>query len=382
MEGVYEPIVEAVAAPAPPRARRDALWPGYALTALVAALAYGVHFLPVQPFRVVRDATVRHPISAAILAILMGLLIRNLLPIPASVTAGCKRVIKKVIPLAIVLTGAGLNLVHVGSVGIPALVITMLCMGIAIGAAVYFGRMLGLGQKVAMLIGAGTGICGNSAIVAVAPLIDARDEDLVLSIGTVNLFGLVVMLVCPLLGGALHLGHEAFGIWAGTSIHAVPQVVAAGFALSPEAGSLATLVKLVRVTLLAPLVFVLALVYARNRATTGQSGRHVLVHYARLVPWFVWGFVVMATLGTLGLIPSLRFEPAGFLGGTGGEMTLSLVGLLTGAGKLLLTLAMAAIGLEVNVRLLAGVSTRAVLTGLVASAVLAAASLALIKLLL
>ena len=229
-----------------------------------------------------------------------------------------------------------------------------------------------------MLIGAGTGICGNSAIVAVAPLIEAEDEDLVLSIGTVNLFGLLAMLACPMLAGTLGLGDEGFGVWAGTSIHAVPQVVAAGFAYSADAGTLATLVKLMRVALLAPLVFVLALIYARHHAVPEKGGSRFIVRYARLVPWFVWGFVLMATMSTLGLIPTLQFEPMEFLGR--GASQVSLQSAMTGAGKLLLTLAMAAIGLEVNIRLLVGVSGRAVVTGLLSTLALMAASFWMIRL--
>ena len=111
MEGVYErPVVEkrsAAAAKAPPK---DSVWPGYWLTALTAAIAYGIHYLPFAPFEVVSESGVRRPVSAAIVAILGGLLIRNLLPVPGSIMEGCKAVVRKAIPLTIVLTGAGLNL--------------------------------------------------------------------------------------------------------------------------------------------------------------------------------------------------------------------------------------------------------------------------------
>src|SRR6202000_1723303 len=110
-------------------------------------------------------------------------------------------------------------------------------------------------------------------------------EDLMLSIGTVNILGLVLMFLLPAIGGLLHLRDEAFGIWAGTTIHAVPQVVAAGFAYSAAAGALATLVKLVRVTLLAPFLFVVGYLYARRK------GSQVSIQYARLVPPFVYGFL-------------------------------------------------------------------------------------------
>jgi len=170
------------------------------------------------------------------------------------------------------------------------------------------------------------------------------------------------------LGGVLAMGHEAYGVWAGTTIHAVPQVVAAGLAHSPDAGTLATAVKMLRVALLAPLVFVLVIVGARGRAAANQ-GRPSMVRYMRLVPWFVWGFVLMALLGTFGLLPTLRL----------GEADVSLVKMLTTIGKILLTLAMAAIGLEVNARELAGVGRRAVIAGLGSTIVLAAVSLALIR---
>lgn len=380
MEGVYESLVDVVPAEtkAAPRERH---WIGMVAAAAVAAGAYGIHYLPVEPFRVVQDSVVRRPVSAAILAILLGMLVSNLFPIGRAAAAGCKLVVKKGIPVAIVLMGAGLNLAELKSIGLSVLGITLASIGIAISAAVLIGRAMGNRGKLSLLIGAGTGICGNSAIVAVAPLIEAEDEDIVLSIGTVNLLGLVAMLACPLLGGLMHMPSQAFGIWAGTSIHAVPQVVAAGFAYSPDAGTLATLVKLVRVTCMAPMVFVFAMVFARRAASRGGTDR-VVFHYARSVPWFVWGFLATSLLATLGLIPSVHFAPAGVLADRVGDVRLSLIDASSSAGHLLLALAMAAIGLEVNIRGLARVSGRAVLTGVLASVVLGLASLGLIQLLL
>lgn len=379
MEGIYEPLVSA-AAPAATVSKRALLAPGYVLAAGVAALAYMAHVLPWAPFTVADGSGVRHPVSATIIAILVGLACRNLLSLPDAIRAGCKHAVKKVIPLAIVLTGAGLNLADLGAVGLTALSITVVCIVVAVVGAYYIGRLLGLNWKTSLLLGAGTGICGNSAIVAVAPLIDAEDDDLVLSIGAVNLFGLVAMLIWPVVGGMLELSDEMFGVWSGTSIHAVPQVVAAGFAYSPEAGTLATLVKLVRVTMLAPLVFVLAILYAKHHRGDPSSSGELTVHYTRLVPWFVWGFVLLAVCNTLGLLPTLNFQLSGILSGTDGATTVSapVAKWMTGAGKICLTLAMAAIGLEVNLRALAGVGGRALRAGLISTALLGALSLILI----
>ncbi len=382
MEGIYEPVV-AAPAPAVPAPKHVVLLPGYVVAAVVAVLAYVIHSLPFAPFTLASNSGVRHPVSAAIIAILVGLVFRNTLSLPDALKTGCRHVVKKVIPAAIVLTGAGLNLANIASIGFTALAVVMLCIAVGILAGYYVGRVVGLSWKTALLLGTGTGICGNSAIVAVAPLIDAEDDDLVLSIATVNLFGLLAMLAWPVVGGLLQLGDEMFGLWVGTSIHAVPQVVAAGFAFSSEAGTLATLVKLVRVTMLAPLVFILAVMYAKHHTTESTANHKLTVRYARLVPWFVWGFVAFAVLNTLGLLPTLDFRLADVLSSTGAsrDISVALGSLMTGMGKVLLTVAMAAIGLEVNLRMLAGVGKRALQAGLLSTTALGAASLALISVL-
>jgi uncharacterized integral membrane protein (TIGR00698 family) len=237
-------------------------------------------------------------------------------------------------------------------------------MAVSMLASIWIGRALGVLHRTRMLIGAGTAICGTSAIVAVAPLIDAEDQDLMLSIGTVNILGLALMFLLPAAGGLLHLSNEAFGVWAGTTIHAVPQVVAAGFAYSASAGALATLVKLVRVTMLAPLLFLIGLLQAR------RSGSSVAIRYSRLVPPFVYGFLALALCNTLGLFPVLQFRFGNW----------PLADLLANLGEVLLAVSMAAMGLEVNIRFLAHTGGRAVLTGAAASLVLCVTSLLLIRL--
>src|SRR6267154_3243741 len=200
MEGVYSlPVIEKrVEQPKAPT--RDSVWPGYYLTALTAAIAYGVHYLPFAPFQVASASGVRRPISSAIVAILAGVLIRNLFPVPGSIVEGCKVIVRKAIPLTIVLTGAGLNLALLATIGAKAMMITVVCISVAVASSYNIGRLLGLWSKTSLLIGVGTAICGNSAIVAVAPLIDAADEDLMLSMSTVNLLGLPLMFLFPIAG--------------------------------------------------------------------------------------------------------------------------------------------------------------------------------------
>ena len=117
-------------------------------------------------------------------------------------------------------------------------------------------RALKLPAKLGVLLGVGTAICGGTAIVATAPVIEAEEKDVVFSVATVTLLGLIAMFTLPIIGQFLHLTSKAFGIWAGLAIHQTPQVIAAGFSYSPEAGGTATIVKLARVCLLAPVVFI------------------------------------------------------------------------------------------------------------------------------
>jgi uncharacterized integral membrane protein (TIGR00698 family) len=366
MEGLHELPRAAAPRPKPRGPSLRETWQGYLLSVLVAALSYALHYLPFPPFRVMSASGARYPVSAAIIAIVGGVLVRNVLPLPHSSVESAKGLARRLIPIMIVLSGAGLNLWRVATVGYTALFITLVCIGVSMGATIWLARLFGVWHRTGLLIGAGTAICGTSAIVAVAPLIDAEDQDMMISIGTVNILGLLLMFVLPAVGGVLHLKDDAFGVWAGTSIHAVPQVVAAGFAYSAPAGALATLVKLVRVTLLAPFLFVVGFLYARRK------GSAVSIQYARLVPPFVYGFLALSLLNTLGLLPVLQFR----FGAP------PLADILTNLGELLLTLSMAAMGLEVNVRFLAHTGGRAVLTGAAASVVLCAVSLLLIRMLL
>lgn len=364
MEGVYARPVAEIKAPPQLRPPKTSPLSGYVLTLAATGFAYLVHYLPFPPFRVTGASGVRHPLSAAIIAMLAGIAVRNLIRLPAYVVESARGMPRRVIPASIVLTGAGLNLAAIASIGIRALMITLACLTVALASSIWLGAMTRLVRKTAILIGAGTAICGTSAIVAVAPLIQAEDQDMLLAIGTVNILGLAFMFAMPLLGSLMHLSDQAFGVWAGTSIHAVPQVLAAAFSYSQPAGALATLVKLVRVALLAPLIFGLGIWHSRQ-AGAGKTE----IHYHRLVPAFVWGFLVLASLNTADLLPVVQFR-------FGAYPTSSM---LTDASELLLAISMAAMGLEVNIVQFSKIGGRAMLVGTLSGLILLATSLLLIR---
>lgn len=311
-------------------------------------------------------------------------MVRNTMRLPTHLLTGCKVIVRRAIPVAIVLLGAELQFARMADLGHAAwriIVVIVTCILLSVSIAWVVGRMLGLSRQASLLIGAGTAICGNSAVVAVAPLIKSNEEDLSWSVGTINAVGLLTMLVLPPLGAAMHLGGHEFGVWSGTTIHAVPQVVAAGFTYGNEAGAMATLVKLVRVAMLAPLVFLLALATASRSRGGSNEGRALTVHYARLVPWFVWGFMALSVLNSVGLIPGLSFPPATIFNPGPEEFRLSMVKVLTQTGTALLTLAMGAIGLELGLAGMMKVGKSIFLCGVATTAALLTGSYALIRLL-
>ncbi len=335
-----------------------ALWYGYLAAAMISMVAFAAHHY-------------YRPLSAAILAVLIGAVLRNFSLVPIHALNGCRRLVKQVLPITIILTGATLNLTDVGR-GWPQLLVVMVAITVGTGVAIVAGRLLGASRKTSILVGAGTSICGNSAIISVAPVIRATDEDLLLSISTINILGLVIMVVLPLAGTGLGMSPEIFGVWAGATVHAVPQAIATGLAFGPEGGATATLVKLMRVAMLAPFVLLIG-VLARRREGASQE-----VRYFSLLPPFLWGFTLLALLNTLGLLPEVTFRPLG----SSVPIVAATATSLAELGNLLLILSMAAMGMEVNIRQLVRSGGPALVTGLLVSTLQCAATWLAIRLLL
>jgi uncharacterized integral membrane protein (TIGR00698 family) len=334
-----------------PAASRAPDWRAWSLCLLVAVGAYFLRHL----LREFRDVP-----GPAILALIAGVILGNFSPLRPAWTDGCGRVIKRGIPYAILLIGAGLDLSILSDpkLGLAGLLTVILTMVVAFASSLLFARLLGLSRGTGLLLGAGTAICGNSAIVAVAPVVKARDEEMVLSLGVINLLGVLVMLAVPPLVRLLGLTAETGGVIAGTTVHAVPQAIAAGDSLGERALELATLFKLVRVALLAPMVVLIAMLFARGK---GKPRGGLL----RAVPWFIWGFVAMAALKTVG-----------WLDWTVGGETAAWEALKAG-GKFLLAVVMAAVGIGIRLRAFLRIGPRALAAGALATAAMLAVAVAL-----
>lgn len=318
------------------------LIPGIIAAAAVSALAIAIGDVEESLFG-------RAVVEPLVMAILIGMLVRTGLgPIPKT-EPGIRLVAKDVLEVAVCLLGATMDVPRLFASG-PALaagIVAIVCVALACGYAI--GRTAGLSPNLALLVATGNAICGNSAIAAVAPVIGADREDVAASIALTAVLGVIVVVTLPLLIPAFGLSHYQYGVLAGLTVYAVPQVLAASFAVSALSGQVATVVKLARVLMLGPVVTFFAL-RARRASSATLSLR-------RLVPWFVLGFIALATLRSVAIIPE----------STAGEAKL-VAGWLTIA-------AMAALGLSVDVRAVRQVGARVVVA--VAGSLLALIALAL-----
>ncbi len=349
--------------------------PGVLVSIAVTLVAMFLSELPFPPFTVSGN---RHPIEPVMMAIILGMILSNCWALPKSLQPGIKFSVKKILPLGIILLGARLNFFDLVHVGIEGLVLSVVETVVALLLLAVLTKLMKLPSKLGALLGIGTAICGGTAIVATAPVIEAEEKDVVFSVATVTLLGLIAMFTLPFLAHLMDMSSKAFGIWAGLAIHQTPQVVAAGFAYSAEAGQTATIVKLARVCLLAPVVFLIGVVYARRNAAKTGSIEKKKVNYLRMFPMFVIGFLAMALLKTMGLLPNLTLHVTkGVL--EAGNHEVSLAAWLEQASKICITISMAGVGLETKFLAMRQTGLKPFVASLLAVLILATLILVLIK---
>jgi uncharacterized integral membrane protein (TIGR00698 family) len=332
----------------PPR-RRQWIGPGLVATLVVSTIAVAGGQLEERAFG-------RAVIEPLVLAILIGMAVRTVVGAWDDGEPGIRFASKNVLEVAVFLLGATMDLPRLFAsgpalaLGIVVLVVTALIAGFAIG------RAAGLSKNLAILVACGNAICGNSAIAAVAPVIDADTNDVAASIALTAVLGVAVVLGLPLLIAPLGLSHYQYGVLAGLTVYAVPQVLAAAFAVSTLSGQVATAVKLARVLMLGPVV-----VFFAVRSRRASAGGDANLSLAKLVPWFVIGFTLLAVLRSSGAINDGTANAAKL---TAGWLTI---------------LAMAGLGLSVDVRAVRAVGTRVVIAVAGSLVVLIALAIGLIR---
>lgn len=290
--------------------------PGVLAAAAIAAVATAL--APYAPI-----------LGGPVIAILFGVAIRSFVPLPLLLHAGITYSAKKILQGAIIVSGFGISLVSIATTGLGTLPVTLGTIAIVLALAPLVGRALRLDITLRQLVGVGTAICGASAIAAVASVIEPSEAEVALAIATVFTYNIIAVLTFPLIGHALSMTQDQFGVWAGTAINDTSSVVAAGFAYGHEAGNHATIVKLTRATLILPIVGAIALLRARAERHLGKP-----VPWGRIVPWFILWFLAAAMVNSTGVIPATWHDPIAQIATFLICVALAAIGLQTALGTL------------------------------------------------
>ena len=329
--------------------------PGIGLCIAVTLLAIALEKIELRLFG--------HPyLEALVIAILVGVAVRAVWTPGPRWRAGIGFAAKTLLEIAVVLLGASLSAGLLVALGPILLIGIAVVVTVALASSYALCRSLGLPRRMSVLVACGNSICGNSAIAAVAPIIGARPADIASSIAFTAVLGVVVVLTLPLFVPLLELSLTQYGVLAGLTVYAVPQVLAATLPIGELSNQVGTLVKLVRVLMLGPLVLGLSLLVARMRTEGGLAdGARRWPPFRELVPWFITGFILFALARSLGVIPNDAVRPLRMI------------------AAILTTVAMAALGLGVDVRTVAKAGPR-IATAVTASlVVLGVISFALIR---
>lgn len=266
--------------------------PGFLLSVVIACVA-----------RLIESLLPIHIIGASVIALFIGVAVNSIWN-TKPIAAGLKFTSKKILKFAIILLGASMSVGVILNVGKLSLMVMCFTLLTCFGGGYFIGKALGLNWKLSNLISAGTGICGGSAIAAIAPVIDAEDSDIAYAMSATFLFDMAMILLFPIMGHAMGLTDMAYGLWSGTAVNDTSSVVAAGYAFSEGAGDFATMVKLTRTLSIIPTVLVFTFINLRIKHKNNINSDKKKINVWGLFPWFIVGFLALAAINSFGLIPA------------------------------------------------------------------------------
>ena len=327
-------------------------------------------------------------VSYILMVIVAGILIRNTVGVPAMFGPGIDFCLKKLLRLGIMLMGIRLSIFAVLTIGAWGLPIVVICVLAGLVITTYFGRLLKLPDRLATLIAVGTSICGASAIVATAPGINARDEEVTYAVANITVFGIIALLAYPFLSHLIFSGDTTMaGLFTGTSIHETAQVAASGLiydqtfgtTTNPTTADVAMVTKLVRNVLMAIVIPAMSFIYSRRVGEAGDPSESGYRKALKLFPLFILGFLFMAILRSIG--------DAGIQGDSlamglwdDGQWAGITSGIKQWSGYILAT-AMAGVGLGTSFRNMKGLGIKPFYVGLFAAMMVGVVAIALVFLL-
>jgi len=327
----------------------------------------------------------KSPISAVMVAILIGMLIGNIVPMPVWIKPGLSFSVKKVLRLGIILLGIRLSVFDVFRIGALGVPIVVLCIATALLFTTGLNKRLRLPARLGTLIAIGTSICGVSAIVAAAPAIDAEDEEVAYAVAVITVFGVIAMLTYPYIANSVFAGNPVqSGLFLGTAIHETAQVAGAGLVYSevfsaPRGLDVATVTKLVRNALMAVVIPLMALYYTRRAARQGEEFDGQQTSFTKIFPLFILGFLGFAVLRSIG---DAGTQAGGKAFGLWDSATWQGVYHFIKQWALnFMVVALAGVGLSTSFRILKGLGIKPFIVGLGAALMVGVVSLATISLL-
>ncbi len=283
-------------------------------------------------------------LGSVTMAIILGIIVGNVLSDNRSMANGAVFAEKKLLPVAIVLLGIELQLVTLAELGPTAMIVILVSMGTALFMSIQLGRLLGFSQKFSVLMGAGNAVCGSSAVAATSLAIDADEADIGISISIVNLLGTIGIFLIPAIIRLLDFQNLSGGLLTGGTLQAVGQVVAAGFSVNDEVGNIATVVKMGRILMLGPVIVLIGM-WIQSQGADNKTKRGRV-----RIPRFIIGFFIMSVIASLNILPP------------------DVLAFLKTGGKFLLVIAMAGIGMRIQLRALFQSGVRSLMFGGMVSA--------------
>lgn len=284
--------------------------PGMLLAIAIGLLAYGLAaWMPQLP-------------NSILLALLLGIAVGNLAQLPKGLSPGIGFTSSKLLELSILFLAFGIHYGHIAALGVKAFSAVAVMVLVMVLITFFLARQVRCPGSTGWLVGFGTAICGSSAIAALAPGVAKNKDDVGIAMAVTNLFGSVGMIVLPMVLMKFELSTAQMGLLLGGTLHSVGNVVGAGYAISPEAGEAATTIKLARVALLSPALILFNYLVNRGQVLRWQE------HFR--LPWYLWGFLAITLLTSVVALPA------------------ALLSVMGTVGKVVLTIALAAIGLKVS----------------------------------